>query len=110
MQEILEILHYGILQILLRTHHLFVMQFRLTIRLVLPVLQVNNLIRLDQNNLKPLRYLLVPPSEQDINSFEVESRPILDFAKKHDLLVSGGWGVGADLIAWVFVGKRMNSV
>ncbi len=30
------------------------------------------------------------------------SNPVLEFARQHDLLVAGGWGVGADLIGWVY--------
>lgn len=52
--------------------------------------------------LEALRYLLVPPTATEIDDFKTESAPILDFARKNDLLVAGGWGVGADLIGWVY--------
>jgi len=55
----------------------------------------------NSDDLKPLRYLLVPPSPEDIAAFQVDSSPILEYAKQRDLLVIGGWGVGADLIGWV---------
>jgi hypothetical protein len=56
----------------------------------------------DDNDLDALGYLLVNPSEAEIEAFWNESQPFLDFAQKHDLLVAGGWGVGADLIGWVY--------
>ncbi len=56
----------------------------------------------NENDLKALKYLLVPSTEEEIQTFRDESNPVLDFAHEHDLLVAGGWGVGADLISWVF--------
>jgi hypothetical protein len=53
-------------------------------------------------DLEALRYLLVPPTPGEIASFKAESAPVLEFAREHDLLVAGGWGVGADLIGWVY--------
>jgi len=53
-------------------------------------------------DLDALRYLLVPPTPAEIEEFKTESTPILHFAKENDLLIAGGWGVGADLIGWVY--------
>jgi hypothetical protein len=53
-------------------------------------------------DLEALRYLLVPPTAAEIEAFKIESAPILGFARERDLLVAGGWGVGADLIGWVY--------
>jgi hypothetical protein len=53
------------------------------------------------SDLEPLRYLLVPPTAQEVHDFEAEAREMLKLARRHDLLVAGGWGVGADLIGWV---------
>lgn len=53
-------------------------------------------------DLDALGYLLVPPSEAEIAEFKEQSQPVLDFAKQNDLLVTGGWGVGADLVGWVY--------
>ncbi len=53
-------------------------------------------------DLAALRYLLVPPTPEEIAAFRAESQPALVQARRHDLLVAGGWGVGADLIGWVF--------
>jgi len=58
-------------------------------------------------DLAALRYLLVPPTQEEIADFQVESAPVLDFARQQDLLVAGGWGVGADLIGWVYGLQRL---
>lgn len=55
-----------------------------------------------EEDLEALRYLLVPPNQEEIDTFHTESKPVLNFARHHDLLVTGGWGVGADLIGWIF--------
>ena len=52
-------------------------------------------------NLEALRYLLVAPTEAETTAFSAEAQPALDLARRHDLLVAGGWGVGADLIGWI---------
>lgn len=54
------------------------------------------------NDLKALQYLLTPPSVNAVAAFHADAQPALDFAHEHDLLVVGGWGVGADLIGWVY--------
>jgi hypothetical protein len=59
------------------------------------------------DDLKALRYLLVPPSSKDISSFKTDSQPALEFAHQRDLLVAGGWGVGGDLIGWVYGLQKM---
>jgi uroporphyrinogen-III decarboxylase len=55
----------------------------------------------EQEDLEALRYLLVPPTEAEIASFLAESQPALELARRHDLLLAGGWGAGADLIGWI---------
>ncbi len=52
-------------------------------------------------DLPALRYLLAPPRDDEIDEFRAEAAPIIELAKKHDLLITGGWGVGADLIGWL---------
>ncbi len=54
------------------------------------------------DDLAALRYLLRPPTSAEIADSKAQSQPILDLAQDHDLLVSGGWGVGADLLGWIF--------
>jgi uroporphyrinogen decarboxylase len=53
-------------------------------------------------DLDALAYLLVPPTDPEIASFCGECRPALELARRHDLLVTGGWGVGADVVGWVY--------
>jgi hypothetical protein len=52
-------------------------------------------------DLAALRFLLAPPTPQEAAAFLRESAPALALAQRHQLLVAGGWGVGADLIGWV---------
>ena len=49
-----------------------------------------------------LRYLLVPPTPEEQTEFRRVSEPALELARARDLLVAGGWGVGVDLLGWVF--------
>ena len=56
----------------------------------------------NEKDLDALQYLLVSPTNTEIQAFRSQSQPFLDFAHKHDLLVVGGWGVGADLIGWIY--------
>jgi uroporphyrinogen-III decarboxylase len=56
----------------------------------------------EEDDLEPLRYLLVPPKREELDHFEAEARKTRFLAREHDLLVTGGWGVGADLIGWLF--------
>jgi hypothetical protein len=58
-------------------------------------------------DLKAFRYLLVPPSREEIEAFQQESAPLIAFAKEQDLLLAGGWGIGADLLGWVYGLERM---
>lgn len=49
-----------------------------------------------------LGYLLVPPTPEEVTEFRRASEPALELARARDLLVAGGWGVGVDLLCWVF--------
>lgn len=53
-------------------------------------------------DLEALRFLLVPPTREEASACLRESEPALALAKRHQLLTAGGWGVGADLIGWVY--------
>jgi len=53
-------------------------------------------------DLGALRHLLSPLNEDEVVAFQAESGPVLELARRHDLLVTGGWGVGADLVGWVY--------
>lgn len=54
------------------------------------------------NDLDALDCLLTPPTAQEMNAFREEAAPYQAFARRHNLLLTGGWGVGADLIGWVY--------
>ncbi len=53
-----------------------------------------------ESELEALKFLLVPPTAKEIR----ECREAWDngkkLAEKNDLLLAGGWGVGADALAW----------
>ena len=53
-----------------------------------------------RDDLEPLRHLLVPPSENDLDVSRATWDPGKKLARQHDLLLAGGWGVGADALAW----------
>ena len=52
-------------------------------------------------DLPAFQYLLVPPTDAEIYTFHQESAPVKAYAQEHDLLCTGGWGVGMDMIGWV---------
>ncbi|MBN1149521.1 MAG: hypothetical protein JXA78_19830 [Anaerolineales bacterium] len=56
----------------------------------------------EEKDLQALQYLLAPPTQEEIRAFKDESQSLLDFARQGDLLTAGGWGVGADLVGWVY--------
>jgi hypothetical protein len=58
-------------------------------------------------DLEALSYLLPAPTSSEIAAYREEAQPVIDFAKRHDLLIAGGWGVGADLIGWVYGLEKM---
>jgi hypothetical protein len=51
--------------------------------------------------LPALEYVLGSLSDQEIAEYKAISQPAIEQARRHDLLLAGGWGVGADLIGWV---------
>jgi uroporphyrinogen decarboxylase len=55
----------------------------------------------EKNDLKPLRHLLMPLSENDIRIFRESAKRAKEFADSRELLVTGGWGVGMDLACWI---------
>ena len=58
-------------------------------------------------DLPALRCLLAEPAAADVDAFRADAESLLALARRHDLLVTGGWGVGADLIGWVYGLERM---
>ncbi|MGQ9683103.1 MAG: uroporphyrinogen decarboxylase family protein [Anaerolineae bacterium] len=53
-------------------------------------------------DLPALRYLLNAPKPEEVAAFRQEAAPMKALAERHGLLVTGGWGVGADAIGWVY--------
>ncbi len=52
-------------------------------------------------DLEGLHYLLAPLSDAEIAAFRTEAEPALAQARQHGLLVAGGWGAAADVVAWL---------
>ena len=52
-------------------------------------------------DLEGLRYLLVPLNNEDVLAFHSESLPSIRQAKESGLLLAGGWGGAADILAWL---------
>jgi uroporphyrinogen-III decarboxylase len=55
-----------------------------------------------EQDLAAIQYLLQAPTHDEILAARQDCQPILEKARKEDLLVAGGWGVGADLVGWVY--------
>jgi hypothetical protein len=53
-----------------------------------------------RDDLAPLRHLLTPPTKDDLEITRAAWDRGKALARKHDLLTAGGWGVGADALAW----------
>ncbi|MFA6108321.1 MAG: hypothetical protein WDA75_06075, partial [Candidatus Latescibacterota bacterium] len=53
-----------------------------------------------REDLAALRYLLVPPSTDDLARCRQAWESGRQLARQHDLLLAGGWGVGGDALAW----------
>ncbi len=53
------------------------------------------------DDLEALQYLLAPLSDADIAAFRAEAAPAIAQARRHGLLVAGGWGAAVDVVAWL---------
>ena len=53
------------------------------------------------DELAALQYLLTPPRQEDILSFQQEVEQASAFVQEHGLLLAGGWGVGMDMANWL---------
>ena len=60
-----------------------------------------NFIVRRSDDLDAFQYLLAPPTDAEIESFKQESSPLTAYTRANELLLTGGWGVGADMIGWV---------
>ena len=56
----------------------------------------------EDDDLEALRYLLKLPSDEEKDFVRKESQTVINFAKKNNLLRLGGWGVGADMLGWIY--------
>jgi uroporphyrinogen decarboxylase len=54
-----------------------------------------------QDDLAALRYLLTSPADEDVEAFCRQAEKDREFAAEHDLLVTGGRGVGIEASAWL---------
>jgi uroporphyrinogen-III decarboxylase len=52
-------------------------------------------------DLPALAHLLAPPTEADIAAFAKETERARAFARDRGVLLTGGWGVGADMLNWL---------
>ena len=53
------------------------------------------------DDLAAFQYLLVPPTDEEKDSYHKTAQSLKSFARNHSLLVTGGWGVGMDMLGWV---------
>jgi len=61
----------------------------------------------EPNDLGALKYLLKSPSIKEKEDVRNESKSVVEFAHKHNLLTLGGWGVGADMLGWIYGFENM---
>ena len=54
-----------------------------------------------RSDLEILRSLVAPPTARDISAFHVEVERARYFRDRHGVLLAGGWGVLADMAAWL---------
>ena len=54
-----------------------------------------------KDDINKLKYVLTPPTKDDIKIFREKSEGARKFAKKHDLLIAGMWGLGVEAAAWL---------
>jgi uroporphyrinogen-III decarboxylase len=52
-------------------------------------------------DLEALRFLLTPPRPEDVAEYEGEAQKAQAFTAQQDVLLAGGWGVGADMANWL---------
>jgi len=54
-----------------------------------------------------LRYLLVSPTADEKDLIRKETDHVFNFAKENNLATLGGWGVGADMLGWIYGFENM---
>ena len=61
-----------------------------------------NYIIKDSKDLEALKYLLVAPSAEEMETVRKEADQTIQFAHQQNLLTVGGWGIGADMLGWIY--------
>ena len=56
----------------------------------------------EPKDIEALKYLLVAPNAKEIEAVRKESEPVIQFANDQNLLTVGGWGIGADMLGWIY--------
>lgn len=54
-----------------------------------------------RNDLAALQFLLTPPKEEDVASFQQEVHKAQRFAQEQGVMLVGGWGIGMDMANWL---------
>lgn len=54
-----------------------------------------------REDLEALRFLLVPPAEEDLAAYRQDVERAHAFVEAHGALLAGGWGVGMDMANWL---------
>src|SRR3972149_3817664 len=52
-------------------------------------------------DLEMLRYMLTPPSQEDIAIYHKDVERARAFSNQHGVLLVGGWGIGMDMANWL---------
>jgi uroporphyrinogen-III decarboxylase len=55
-----------------------------------------------REDLEVLRWILRPPTAEDIAAFRADMAKAQNFAARHGVMIAGGWGVSVDMAAWLF--------
>jgi len=61
---------------------------------------IESLVR-EPKDLDALRYMLLPPQDEDVARFRQEAEKAHVFVQEHGVLLAGGWGVGMDMANWL---------
>ncbi len=55
----------------------------------------------EPEDLEKLRYMLTPPSQEDIAIYNKDVKRAKSFSEQHGVLLVGGWGIGMDMANWL---------
>jgi len=54
-----------------------------------------------KEDIKKLKYILTPPTKEDIKDFRENAEKMKKLAKKNDIALGGMWGIGMDAAGWL---------